>query len=346
MRAAEERQIASECGGMRQMRLHAVGTAWWPVLLPALCAALWACAGPPERRPADPVPAGRWRELRSEHFLLYTDLHRDDARRLAGELELFRAAVLHFTNVDGSPGPVPVRIFAFRDPAHYHRFAPGGVAGFARAGLRHVDVALSASSPEAYRIILYHEAVHLLMRGQPRRILPKWYEEGLADFLSTLVQVDDRVVVGSVSPLRAGWLVHAPPLPLSRLLASESFAELSEDGMQRFYAWAWLLAHYVSMDHDYAEGDSALAALGASHLLDGEDPALAIAPLERAFEIVPQDWLVQRGLVEAYSGAGRSEDAERMARRLLLAVHDRAQADALRAFLQEVEDGPAREGGP
>jgi tetratricopeptide (TPR) repeat protein len=470
-----------------------------------------------------PAPRG-WIEVRSEHFVFYTDLDREHAESLAVDLELFRAAVLHFTNVAQLDAPIPVRIYVFARESTFDRFRRNrNVGGFTLATPRSYLVAFAGGTKENYRRTLYHEYVHFLVQNQPTLLYPRWYDEGFAEFLSTLELDGSQVIVGSAHPERAPWLVHAPRLPLEQVLDSSAYAHLDDDEMVRFYAWSWLLVHYLSIDHPYEPGDGitphleryireleagrseeesfevswgfgtkelqrrldrllrdgvqrgaipierldferevaiaplseaqaatrlgelalyvgegdlarayfeiavehepddfralaglgdtwkieqqweraevlferavslapedpltrldrgefwlsranettdpaersaaleraradfaavlaqnpeqveALTVLGMSHLVPGGDVSLALPPLEKALTILPRDWMVQTQLLHAYAGLDRTEDAQRIARRLLVAAHSRDQVEELRAFLTEAELEP------
>ena len=477
----------------------------------------WACASPPVRTQG-------WSELRSRHFVLYSDLPAERARALAIDLERFRAAVAHVTSARRFDSPIPIRIFAFERGSSFRRFTPQrGVGGWIRATPRSYDVALAASLTEESRSILYHEYVHFVMRNQPDIAYPKWYQEGFAELLSTARVSGDQLILGDVDRNRASWILHGKRPPIETLLDSEAFADFDEEEMASFYAWAWLLVHYVAMDHAYAESDSfeasmlryvrallaelppteafergwglspaelsaqldevqsnlsrgsisldvldfseevsvrplpqweaalrlgelalhaALHELAAEHFeaalsavpdharalagyadtlkysgkweqalegferavaIDGQDPlnwldrgeywlhraisadpdpprdewlararedfraALELAPespeahavlgvaelaggspqraiplLKRAFAILPNDWMIQGQLMEAYAGAGEWQQAERIARRLLVAAHDPEQVRTLRRVLEDARGGASR----
>jgi len=465
-----------------------------------------------------------WLEVRSQNFVIYTDLEGEPARELAVDLEIFRAAVLHFTNVERLDSPIPIHIFAFSRQGTYGRIRPTRrAAGFVLANPRGYDIAFAGGARNGYRPTLYHEYVHFLVRNQPTLLYPAWYDEGFAEFLSTVEQDGSQLVVGSTPPHWAPWLIHAPPLPIEDLLDSSGFEQLDDSAFARFYAWSWLLVHYLSMDLEYPPGDrfifhmeryihelesgrsepeafeiawgfdtaelerrlqgllrdgvargalpierldferevastplavedaatrigelalhsgksavarsyfalalerdpdayralaglsdtfaaeeewdraqalieralalapedaptrldhgefwllrasqaadpkqradwltrarsdfeavlerdpsqvEALTVLGASHLEPGEDPSLALAPLEQAVAILPRDGIVLSQLMRAYAALGRQEDAQHIARRLLVAAHNEEQASRLQTFLNELGEAP------
>ena len=69
-----------------------------------------------------------WRELRTDHFLLRTDLPEQPAAALAGRLERMRAAVSGALGGQEVPGFVDVIAFARRDA--FEPFAPEGFNGY------------------------------------------------------------------------------------------------------------------------------------------------------------------------------------------------------------------------
>ncbi|MHA7835883.1 MAG: tetratricopeptide repeat protein [bacterium] len=108
-----------------------------------------------------------------------------------------------------------------------------------------------SSSP---RQTLFHEYVHLLMRKARNVPIPRWYDEGFADFLSTTERRANALVVGGIPRSRGQWLLHRGRLSLSELLEPAPFSEYSEDEIGRFYAGAWLLVHFLVSQHEDPDG--------------------------------------------------------------------------------------------
>jgi len=196
-----------------------------------------------------------WLEARSEHFAIYSTLTPEETRELAVDLEVFRAAVGLFTNVRSLDPPIPVEIYAFGRAGDFRRFAPSrNVAGFIRPNPRSYQVLLGRFRGVASRTILYHEYVHFLLRNNGGMLLPRWYDEGFAEFLGTAERRDETLVIGLPDPMRASWLVAAPPMEVEDVLDPGTLGGFHERQVARFYARAWLLVHFLSWDYEDPEG--------------------------------------------------------------------------------------------
>lgn len=219
--------------------------------------ALLACLAVAALGCATTVHQRSWLETRSEHFTIYSTLPRAETEALAVDLEVFRAAVVLFTNARTLDSPIPIEIFVFRSLTDLRRFTPGrNVGGFIRPTPRSYQVLLGASEGMGLdgRLILYHEYVHFLVRNESAALLPRWYDEGFAEFLSTAEREEDRLVVGKPDPDRAAWLVGDRPMRVEQMLDPAAYVEFSPRQVARFYAWSWLLVHFLSWDYEDPEG--------------------------------------------------------------------------------------------
>jgi hypothetical protein len=195
-------------------------------LLIVACLAL-ACA---HQRPRPPPLTG-WRELRSAHFTLRTDLPEDSARSTLEKLETLRWWLQAAWSTGGdSPGTTQAIVLG--NPAELATFtAAPGIATNSREGPLLVTAGQTAEllgdrSPAVE--ILAHEIAHELIQHRMPGA-PRWFHEGLAGYLETVVAVDDRrvrfgnsradqVSAGVVD--QRGGLSGATSVPPRRLLLS------------------------------------------------------------------------------------------------------------------------------
>ena len=145
------------------------------------------------------VAAVTWREYTNSHFHALSDAPEPEVLELLGDLERFRAAVQVVTGVR-VPVDVPRDIvIVFRNRGEYLDYAPGYYAGghIAKGDGQHPSVMLLPV--DQMRIdsshVIRHEFVHSLLVHHEIDF-PRWYEEGLAEFLSTVLFEGDAVVVG------------------------------------------------------------------------------------------------------------------------------------------------------
>jgi hypothetical protein len=183
-----------------------------------------------------------WSELRTDHFLLRTDLPERPAAALAGRLERMRAAVAGALGGDDVPGLVDVIAFATR--RELEPFAPAGSPGYY---LRYVGgpprIVLSGELVAWQRALLAHELTHHFLAGRyPRQ--PRWFAEGLAVYMESLG--DDQpaggLVVGAPPPDRLER-ARRGRVPVRELLEWSGAA--GRRPARELYASSWLLVHWL-----------------------------------------------------------------------------------------------------
>src|SRR5947209_5503160 len=84
-----------------------------------------ACAHGPRA-----IEPSAWRELRTEHFHLRTDLRAEEARSATTALEDVRAGLLAIGWQAGQSGRTPVEVIEFARRADMADYAAAGVEGF------------------------------------------------------------------------------------------------------------------------------------------------------------------------------------------------------------------------
>jgi len=170
-----------------------------------------------------------WRELRSTHFRLRTDLPEDPARTTLEKLETLRWW-LQAAWSTGGDSPGVSNAIVLDQPAELRTFTTmPGIATTARDGPLLVtavtETVFGDRSPWVQ--ILAHEVAHELIR---RRMpgAPRWFHEGLAGYLQTVVALDDHRVRFVFSPLDPsdpqGSLTSPALLPPRNLLSLDETA--------------------------------------------------------------------------------------------------------------------------
>ena len=160
-------------------------------VLLAICFAL-GCAHQSPRAP----PLTGWRELRSTHFTLRTNLPEDSARSTLEKLETLRWWLQAAWSTGGdSPGTTEAIVLG--DPTELLTFTSSpGIATLSPEG----PLLVTAGLPEGFlgdrspaAGLLAHEVAHELIRHRMPGA-PRWFHEGLAGYLETIFAVDDRHV--------------------------------------------------------------------------------------------------------------------------------------------------------
>jgi tetratricopeptide (TPR) repeat protein len=219
--------------------------------------ALTACAHVSK----DPCPEKGgtfWVEASSEHFVVRSDLDAEDAIAIARELETSWAALAHLAFRSDDPPRMRVTAIVFRSRAKLEALTHGRqMAGFmTRDDLGRPVIVLQGAITEASREILQHELTHVFV-GHYLPRAPRWLNEGLARFWSTLRVRDDHASFGEpVSCAALGldklgachpsvWDIGLLPSIDELVTASaETFYERSR--APAYYAGAWALVHVLS----------------------------------------------------------------------------------------------------
>src|SRR5215471_15321195 len=133
--------------------------------------------------------AEKWVSVRSQNFLLVGNASDFQIRRIARELEEFRAAFgMLFPNA-GRKSPIGTTVIVFKDDSAFKPFKPlyegkpANVAGYFQPGSDVNFIALNGAIEKP--AVVYHEFVHSLTNNATQR-LPAWVNEGLAEFYSTV----------------------------------------------------------------------------------------------------------------------------------------------------------------
>jgi len=215
-----------------------------------IIASVWlACAGIFPSK----ASAATWWRIQTEHFEILTDASPKAARQLAVQLEQLREV---FHEIPGAPAvpPLPVRVFLFSSAEEFAQYRPGpSTRGFFQGGPDRDFIVLLDSGEETRRIA-FHEYVHLVLNHSAAR-LPNWFEEGIAEFYSSLQLRGGDWIAGL--PVRA----HLQVLQQQEWLPAGTLAEFDEhrQGVQQpgklgiFYAQSWALVHMLNLSPGYRD---------------------------------------------------------------------------------------------
>jgi len=196
-----------------------------------------------------------WLEVRSEHFIVFTDSNEKQARRITDQFERMRL-VFHvaFPKARVDPG-TPIVVLAVKDKKDFQALEPEAylakgqleLAGiFLRApDKNYVLLRLDAQGEHPYATV-YHEYTHLLS-SRAEEWLPLWLNEGLAEFYQNTEISDKEVLVGEPSPGNILLLRQERLLPLTTLFTVDRNSPYyhEENKGSIFYAESWALTHYL-----------------------------------------------------------------------------------------------------
>jgi hypothetical protein len=250
-----------------------------------------------------------WHELRTEHFLLDTDLGSQRAAILLKQLETLHAMELQALVGEAVEIPGHLRVVAFADPGDFRELAGsryiGGyylVTGFGPM------IVIPVEGFEANREVVAHELAHYLSHFI-FPLQPLWFAEGLAAFVETVAvppqengpQIGSHIIHGQralnggvglmPSDYMRAFAFDARPVPVSELLSWRGGEDETNPG--HLHLWSWLLYHYLwnkqgkaLTDYQKLLSDGAEPAAAWRAVMPQFDPAkpASLAALDRALD--------------------------------------------------------------
>ena len=211
----------------------------------------------PPGRPA--AAKDTWTEVRSKNFLLVGNASEKDIRKVATRLEQFRESFrLLFAKAKLSSS-IPTNVIVFKNEGSYKNFKPkradgkidNYVAGFFQPGedVNYITLSMEGEDKQTFAII-FHEFVHSILNTNfGKSTIPPWFNEGLAEYYSTLEVVDgQKIKLGLPLGRHLSLLQEQKMMPLSQLFAVTNFQLLQQGDHSRniFYAESWALIHYLT----------------------------------------------------------------------------------------------------
>jgi Flp pilus assembly protein TadD len=195
--------------------------------------------------------ADSWTRVRSTHFEANTDAGADRGRQVVLRFEQMRSIFGQLILRQEVNIPVPLTIIAFRDSQEMQAHVPvyqgkaAELSGFFAGRPDRDFIVLDLSAPDAWTTIS-HEYGHLLLDGN-YPTTPLWFDEGFADYFSTINVLRDGIEVGQPPRGYVDLLQRSPWIPFGELLQvqPDSSTYKLSDRRSLFYAESWALVHYL-----------------------------------------------------------------------------------------------------
>lgn len=210
-----------------------------------------------------------WIEVRSPHFSVLTDAGEKRGREAAFRLEQMESVFAGFLLKQEISFPIPLSVFAFRGDKDYSAIAPRQPAGqappaaFVLRGEDRTFLVLNLAMPDPW-LSASHELAHLFLEGNYPTTTP-WFDEGLAEYFSSIQLGNKRILIGGDPELRpereSGLFQRSdataqPPKPLTDFLTAPIWISMADlltmprngpEGTHRtqFYAQSWMTIHYL-----------------------------------------------------------------------------------------------------
>lgn len=195
----------------------------------------------------------QWTEVRSPHFSVITDAGDKRGRQAALRFEQMRTAFGIFLNKSKVNIPIPLQIIAFRNAKEMRQFVPlwkgkpVELAGLFQGGEDRCFILLDMSVENPWSVV-FHEYGHQLQNGNLDLDLQPWFNEGFAEFFSTIQATGNTVDIGRPSDANGAILLNNRLMKVVDLFqVSQQSATYNESGDRRsiFYAESWLMVHYI-----------------------------------------------------------------------------------------------------
>jgi tetratricopeptide (TPR) repeat protein len=195
----------------------------------------------------------QWVEIRSPNFSVITDAGDKRGRDVALHFEQMRnvfGRLMVKANVNQS---VPLQIVAFRNSKEMRQVAPvfngkpTELAGLFQGGEDRSFILLDMSVDNPWSVV-FHEYAHQLMNGNVSVRIDPWFEEGFAEYFSS-IEVDNKEArVGKIPEDTYRVLQGTGMMRVVELFRVQQYSKTyNESGDHRnvFYAESSLLVHYL-----------------------------------------------------------------------------------------------------
>lgn len=208
-----------------------------------------------------------WWEAETDHFIVYSESSQADAKKFAEKMEQLDMSLRSLQNVKFAPTNSPSKkltVFRFGDIDDISRLQPGA-AGFyvpnlngsnaftpAKDESRGTGSLLGSRADSADRKkldpekVLFHEYTHHFMFQHFSAPYPKWYSEGYAETVATIVmKPDGSFHIGDPPNYRSDLLFQSMlNVSLDRMLTSQN--KPTTEDVYSWYSVGWLLNHYLT----------------------------------------------------------------------------------------------------
>jgi tetratricopeptide (TPR) repeat protein len=195
--------------------------------------------------------AQKWVDVRSQHFTVLTDTSDKQGKEVALRFEQMRAVFGSLFHKPRVSQPIPLQIIAFRDQGEFRNYAPlwkgkpVELAGYFQGADDRNFIALDMSSNDPYSVV-FHEYAHLLLHANFPKT-PVWFDEGFAEYFSSLQIGGKTVVYGSIPENLPKDLQISHWMPILTLfgIQRDSATYNERDKNTLLYAQSWITVHYL-----------------------------------------------------------------------------------------------------
>lgn len=210
----------------------------------------------------------RWLRIESPNFIVYSAIAQDKSRQEVEALERFHSLLLRLMPRGARP-LAKLTVYIAATGKDFEQSAPTlsqYVGGFYQAGVEEIRAVVDVSDAtgrqrnmarnvraDDARVVLFHEYAHHYTRTNTRVAYPPWYQEGIAEFLSTVQFTDNGYTLGQFTLNRAQWLTMGDWMGIEDFLGKDPHT-MSDNETAQFYAQSWLATHLLCTRPERAVG--------------------------------------------------------------------------------------------
>jgi tetratricopeptide (TPR) repeat protein len=191
-----------------------------------------------------------WVSVRANQLLVVGNSSEKEIRLVATRLEQFREAISQVFTGPSLHDRVPTTVIVFKNDDDYRPFKMSdNNAGYFQPGkdVNYITLSTEVRGEQDPFTIIFHEYTHLLVNNSIGTV-PPWFNEGLAEYYSSLsIGSDRKVIVGRPIQRHLMLLRRNPLLPLRTLFHVDYKSPHYNEGHKQsiFYAESWALIHYL-----------------------------------------------------------------------------------------------------
>lgn len=244
----------------------------------------------------------QWVEVSSPHFNVLTDTGDKQGREIALRFERMRAVFGSLFHKSKVSIPVPLQIIAFRNQGEFRKYAPlwkgkpVELTGYFQGADDRDFIALDMSSNDPYAVV-FHEYAHLLLHANFPR-MPVWFDEGFAEYFSSLRINGKTVEYGNIPENLPYILQNNRWMPIVALLSTEhdSATYNERDKNTLLYAQSWITVHYIMSEQKLPEAAKYLQLTQIEHKPVAES-------IKQAFGMEPS--ALEKAVHDYFAGSGK-----------------------------------------
>jgi len=209
---------------------------------------------PLAQRGGAPVSSS-WRRIRAADVILVGNASERELQRNLEKIQAFRHAMNTLVSGLKESSGIPMTVVVFKDFDAFARFQPRDANGKRQNAAGYTmfnadaNFIVFGARDDGYPVI-FHEYAHYLIHLNTTGALPTWLDEGLAEFYATFeAEYKGRSLLGRPPAVRMTWLAKGTYLPLREIVSPRNMEEMwrSSERISMFYAEAWALVHYVTV---------------------------------------------------------------------------------------------------